>query len=71
MISTDGDGGFSLDKRDRAMIRFLRMLTSQKFVAVHSSAGNHFNPERRLYSREKFKLNHAAALAVWRQLGMA
>jgi len=71
LISTDGNGGFSLDKRDRAMIRFRRMRTLQKFVSVHSSVHNHFNPERHLYSREKFKLNRAAALAEWRQLGMA
>ena len=58
-------------RRERAMIRFRRMRTLQKFVSVHSSVHNHFNQERHLYSREKFKLNRAAALAEWRQLGMA
>ncbi|SFK83155.1 putative transposase [Celeribacter marinus] len=53
------------------MIRFRRMRTLQKFVSVHSSVHNHFNQERHLYSRENFKLNRAAALAEWRQLGMA
>ena len=58
-------------RRDRAMLRFRGMRTLQKFVSVHSSVHNHFNQERHLYSRENFKLNRAAALAEWRQLGMA
>ena len=58
-------------RRERAMIRFRRMRTLQKFVSVHSSVHNHFNQKRHLYSRENFKLNRAAALAEWRQLGMA
>ena len=58
-------------RRERAMIRFRRTRTLQKFVSVHSSVHNHFNQERHLYSRENFKLNRAAALAEWRQLGMA
>ena len=53
------------------MIRFRRTRTSQKFVSVHSAVHNHFNQERHLYSRENFKLNRAAALAEWRQLGTA
>jgi len=53
------------------MLRFRRMRTLQKFVSVHASVHNHFNRERHLYSRENFKLNRAAALAEWRQLGMA
>ena len=57
--------------RERAMLRFRRTRTLQKFVSVHSSIHNHFNQERHLYSRENFKLNRAAALAEWRQLGMA
>jgi len=58
-------------RRDRAMLRFRRMRTLQKFVAVHASVHNHFNQERHLYSREHFKFNRAAALAEWRKLGMA
>ena len=58
-------------RRERAMIRFRRMRTLQKFVSAHSSIHNHFNQELHLYSRENFKLNRAAALAEWRQLGMA
>ena len=55
-------------RRERAMLRFRRMRTLQKFVSVHSSVHNHFNQERHLYSRENFKLNRAAALAEWRGL---
>ena len=58
-------------RRERAMIRFRRMLNLQKFVSVHSSVHNHFNLERHLYSRSNFKLNRTAALAEWRQLGVA
>jgi putative transposase len=57
--------------RERAMHRFRRMRSLQKFVSVHASIFNHFNQERSLYSRKNFKLNRAAALAEWRQLGTA
>jgi len=55
-------------RRKRAMQRFRRMRSLQKFASVHSSVHNHFNLERHLYSRANFKLNRAAALAEWRQL---
>ena len=55
-------------RRERAMLRFRRTATLQKFVSVHASIQNHFNKERHLYSRTNFKLNRAAALAEWRQL---
>ena len=55
-------------RRERAMLRFRRMRSLQKFVAVHSSVHNHFNQERHLYSRPNFKLNRTAALSEWRQL---
>jgi putative transposase len=55
-------------RRERAMLRFRRMRTLQKFAAVHGSVHNHFNAERHLYSRLNFKLNRAAALAEWPQL---
>ena len=60
-----------LRRRERAMLRFRRMRSLQTFAAVHSSVHNHFNQERHLYSRDNFKLNRAAALAEWRQLGGA
>ncbi len=55
-------------RQERAMLRFRRMLTLQKFVAVHCSVHNYFVAERHLYSRSNFKLNRAAALAEWRGL---
>ena len=53
------------------MHRFRQMRILQKFVTFHSSIHNHFNQKRHLYSRTNFKLNRAATLAEWRQLGMA
>jgi putative transposase len=44
------------------MLRFRRMRTLQKFVAVHASVHNRFNQES-LYNRSNFKLNRTAALA--------
>jgi putative transposase len=55
-------------RRERAMLRFRRMRTLQKFAAVHASVYNHFNSERSLTSRTNFKTNRAAALAEWRGL---
>ena len=58
-------------RRERAMLRFRRTRSLQKFVSVHGSVHNHFNQERHLYSRTNFKFNRAAALSEWRQLGAA
>ena len=55
-------------RRERAMLRFRRMHSLQKFAAVHSSVFNHFNSDRSLSSRKFFKLNRTAALAEWRAL---
>ena len=55
-------------RRERAMLRFRRMRTLQKFASVHASVFNHFDQERSLSSRTAFKLNRAAALAEWRGL---
>ena len=55
-------------RRERAMLRFRRMRTLQKFASVHASISNHFNQERSLSSRQIFKVNRAAALAEWRLL---
>ncbi len=56
-------------RRERAMQRFRRMRSLQKFASVHSSVYNHFNQERSLASRGTFKLTRTAALAEWRELG--
>lgn len=53
------------------MLRFRRMRSLQKFVAVHASVSNHFNSDRNLTSRAIFKRNRAVALAKWRELGAA
>ena len=53
------------------MLRFRLMRSLQRFAAVHASVSNHFNQERSLSSRPNLKLNRAAALAEWRQLGAA
>jgi putative transposase len=58
-------------RRERAMLRFRRMRSLQKFASVHASVSNHFNTERSLSSRPLFKLNRAAAPAEWRGLGVA
>jgi len=55
-------------RRERAMQRFRRMRSLQKFTTIHSSVHNLFNLERHLYSRANFKINRNAALAEWRQL---
>ncbi|SDK87569.1 IS6 family transposase [Aliiruegeria lutimaris] len=55
-------------RRERAMQRFRRMRSLQKFVSVHAAVHNHFNQERHFYSRTNFKLNRAAALTEWRGL---
>ena len=58
-------------RRERAMQRFRRMRSLQKFAAVHSSVFNHFNQDRSLSRRDIFKRNRTAALAEWRNLGVA
>jgi len=57
-----------LRRHERAMLRFRRMRSLQKFVAVHSSVHNHFNLERHLNDRNWFEENRENALAEWRQL---
>jgi putative transposase len=55
-------------RRERAMMRFRRMRSLQKFAALHGSVHNHFNQERTLISRPIFKERRTAALTAWRQL---
>ncbi len=50
------------------MLRFRRMRSLQKFASLHGSIYNHFNSERHLLSRQKFKERRIASLAEWRQL---
>ena len=53
-------------RRERAMLRFRRMKTLQKFVSVHANVNNHFNLERHIVDRQTFKDRRSAALAEWR-----
>ena len=55
-------------RRERAMLRFRRMRTLQKFASGHASVHNHFPTERHLQNRNAYKLTRAAALAEWRDL---
>jgi len=50
---------------ERAMTRFRRMKTLQKFAAVHASMHNHFNRELHLVDRQTYKERRSAALAEW------
>ncbi len=66
-----GNSHLLFRRRERAMLRFSRMRSLQKFASVHSSVCNHFNQERSLASRASFKLTRTASLAEWRELGAA
>ena len=55
-------------RRERAMMRFTRMKTLQKFASVHANDYNHFNQERHLVDRQTYKERHSAALAEWQNL---
>ncbi len=55
-------------RRERAMQRFRRMRSLQKFVSLHSSVYNHFNNERHSNSRDQFKNQRSAALKEWQHL---
>lgn len=55
-------------RRERAMTRFRRMKTLQKFASVHASMHNHFSQERHLVDRQTYKSRRSAALAEWQNL---
>ena len=55
-------------RRERAMLRFRRMKTLQKFASVHSQVHNHFSQEHHLVSRDNYKERRSAALAEWRAI---
>jgi len=63
-----GNSHLPCRRRERAMLRFRQIRSLQKFASVHGSIYNHFNQERALYSRSKYKANRAAALIEWRAL---
>ena len=55
-------------RRERAMLRFQRMKSLQKFASVHASFYNHFNSERHLVDYQTYKTRRSAALAEWQNL---
>jgi putative transposase len=55
-------------RRERAMLRFRRMKTLQKFSSVHAQVHNHFNQERHLVDRQTYRERRSAALAEWRNV---
>ncbi len=55
-------------RRERAMLRFRRMESLQKFASVHASLHNHFSQERHLVDRQTYKLRCSIAMADWRSL---
>ncbi len=55
-------------RRERAMQRFRRMKSLQKFASVHASLHNHFSQERHLVDRQTYRARRSAALAEWQTL---
>jgi putative transposase len=55
-------------RRERAMLRFRRTKTLQKFSSVHAQVHNHFSQERHLVTRQIYKQSRLAALEEWRAL---
>lgn len=55
-------------RRKRAMTRFRRMKTLQKFASVHASFHNHFASDHHLIDRQTYRLQRSAALAEWQTL---
>ena len=55
-------------RRERAMLKFRRMKTLQKFASVHANVHIHFNFERHLVDRRTYKERRSAALAEWQSV---
>ncbi|SDZ62110.1 putative transposase [Jannaschia faecimaris] len=55
-------------RRERAMLRFRRMRSLQKFAAAPVSVCNQFNQKRSTSSRGTSKTSQDPALLEWRQL---
>jgi putative transposase len=55
-------------RRERAMLRFRRIQTLQRFASTHAALHNLFNQERHLVSRQVYKQRRSAALVEWRQI---
>lgn len=57
-----------LRRRERAMLRFRKMKSLQKFASVHANVLNHFQLERHLVDRTTYKQRRSAAYAEWQIL---
>ena len=55
-------------RQERAMLRFRRMKSLQKFASIHANVHNHFNLERHLVDRQTFKQRRSAALVEWQAI---
>ncbi|HEX4739468.1 MAG TPA: DDE-type integrase/transposase/recombinase, partial [Allosphingosinicella sp.] len=55
-------------RRERAMTRFRRMKTLQKFASVHANVHNHFTLERHLVDRQTYKERRSAAWSEWQNV---
>ncbi|GHB05684.1 hypothetical protein GCM10009069_30120 [Algimonas arctica] len=55
-------------RRERGMTRVRQPSTLQKFTSTHASVYNHFNHQRHLESRTRFKAMRDASLSQWREL---
>jgi putative transposase len=55
----------SFRRRERAMLRFRRMTSLQKFASVHANVHNHFSLERHLVDRQTYQARRSAALVEW------
>lgn len=53
------------------MTKFRRPATLHKFVSTHASVYNHFNHQRHLERRIRFKAVRDASLLEWRHLVVA
>ena len=58
----------SFRRRERAMLRFRRMRSLQKFASLQANVHNLFNSERHLVDRQTYKARRSAALAEWQNL---
>ena len=58
----------SFRRRERAMLKFSRMKTLQKFASVHANVQNHFAAQRHLVDRKTYKILRSAAPAEWQSL---
>lgn len=55
-------------RRERAMQRFRRMKSLQKFASVHASVQDNFNLERHLVDRQTYRQRRSAAAAEWQSV---